>query len=170
MIYAHWGGKTCAKTYNNYKILRRVKMDINECVAYIKEKHKGQKRKQGTPYYEHPFAVAEILKEKDFGDDYYVTGLFHDLLEDTNATEDEILKLSNKEVLTAVKLLTKQKNYNIDDYINGINNHSIAKMVKLATIAKLAMAAITAIIATLATIATILTYQKTPAPLLITHY
>lgn len=106
--------------------------NMQEIKEYVKEKHKGQKRKQGTPYYEHPFTVAEILKEKGFNNDYYLTGLFHDLLEDTNATEDEILKLSNKEVLTAVKLLTKQKNYNIDDYINGINNHSIAKMVKLA--------------------------------------
>ena len=69
-------------------------MDIEILKEYVKIKHEGQKRKQGTPYYLHPFAVADILKEKGFNDDYQAAGLLHDTLEDTNATKEEILKLS----------------------------------------------------------------------------
>lgn len=98
---------------------------------FIKEKYAGQTRKQGTPYYEHPILVAEILKEKGFDYDYYVTALFHDLLEDTNATEKEIKNLSNNNILNAVKLLTKEKRYVIENYISNINRNKLAKMVKL---------------------------------------
>ena len=102
-------------------------MDIEILKEYVKIKHEGQKRKQGTPYYLHPFAVADILKEKGFNDDYQAAGLLHDTLEDTNATKEEILKLSNKGVLDTVVLLTKEK-----DYYNRIKNNDMAKMVKLA--------------------------------------
>ena len=107
-------------------------MDIEILKEYVKIKHEGQKRKQGTPYYLHPFAVADILKEKGFNDDYQAAGLLHDTLEDTNATKEEILKLSNKEVLDTVVLLTKEKGYKMQDYYNRIKNNDMAKMVKLA--------------------------------------
>lgn len=48
-------------------------MNIEECIEYIKEKHKGQKRKQGTPYYTHPLAVSNMLKEKGFSLEYQIT-------------------------------------------------------------------------------------------------
>ena len=124
-------GETAMDKYG--KVLEAViNKNIDSLISFIKEKHKGQKRKQKTPYYEHPIAVANILKEKGFSYKYYVTALFHDLLEDTNATENEILKLSNNEILDAVKLLTKKKNYSNDEYINNINNNELAKSVKLA--------------------------------------
>ena len=107
-------------------------MNIEILREYVKVKHEGQKRKQGTPYYLHPFAVADILKEKGFNDDYQAAGLLHDTLEDTNATKEEILKLSNKEVLDTVVLLTKEKGYKMQDYYNRIINNDMAKMVKLA--------------------------------------
>ena len=107
-------------------------MDIEILKEYVKIKHEGQKRKQGTPYYLHPFAVADILKEKGFNDDYQAAGLLHDTLEDTNATKEEILKLSNKGVLDTVVLLTKEKGYKMQDYYNRIINNDMAKMVKLA--------------------------------------
>ena len=100
-------------------------MDIEILKEYVKIKHEGQKRKQGTPYYLHPFAVADILKEKGFNDDYQAAGLLHD-------TKEEILKLSNKGVLDTVVLLTKEKEYKMQDYYNRIINNDMAKMVKLA--------------------------------------
>lgn len=65
-------------------------MDLIEARAFVKEKHSQQKRKQGAPYYLHPFAIAEILKNKGFSLDYQLVGLFHDLFEDTNATYQEV--------------------------------------------------------------------------------
>ena len=66
-------------------------MDFEKAIEFIKQKHNGQKRKQGTPYYTHPVAVAELLKEKGFSLEYQIAGLFHDLLEDTDATIEEII-------------------------------------------------------------------------------
>ena len=107
-------------------------MDINKCIEFMKLKHEGQLRKQGTPYYEHPLRVANMLKDKGLDLEYQVVGLFHDLLEDTNATEEEIVKLSNSNVLKAVKLVTKKKGYLMEDYISGIRSNNIALLVKLA--------------------------------------
>lgn len=59
-------------------------------------------------------------------------GLFHDLLEDTDATYEEIEKLSNARIAEAVKLLTKELGYIMQNYIERIKNNDIAKMVKLA--------------------------------------
>ena len=101
-------------------------------LAYATAKHNGQTRKEGVPYITHPIAVAEILEKKGYGEDYIIAGLFHDLLEDTDATEDEILELSNESVLCAVKLLTKQSGYNMREYIDGIKRNSIAFAVKAA--------------------------------------
>ena len=107
-------------------------MDFEKAIEFIKQKHSGQKRKQGTPYYTHPVAVAELLKEKGFSVEYQIAGLFHDLLEDTDATIEEIINLSNKDVAEAVKLVTKIEGYIMKDYIENIKMNDMAKMVKLA--------------------------------------
>lgn len=99
-------------------------------LAFASEKHGSQTRKEGTPYITHPIAVAEMLYEKGYGDEYIIAGLFHDLLEDTDATEQEIAELGGEAVLTAVKLLTKQKGYNMREYIEGIKKNPIAFAVK----------------------------------------
>ena len=106
--------------------------NIEEYEKFIKKKHEGQKRKRGTQYYFHPIEVAKKLKEKGFNETYQITGLFHDLLEDTKTTYNELLEISNKEIADAVVLLTKQKNYNMEEYIDNISKNQIAKMVKLA--------------------------------------
>ena len=107
-------------------------MTFDEYVDYIKEKHKGQYRKQGTEYYTHPVAVAKILREKGFDKDYQIVGLFHDLLEDTDTTYDELVKISNEAIAKAVVLLTKEKNYDINNYIRRIKSNDMAHAVKLA--------------------------------------
>lgn len=99
-------------------------------LVFATAKHNGQTRKEGVPYITHPIAVAEILREKGYGIDYLIAGLFHDLLEDTDATEEEILELGGESVLTAVKLLTKQTGYNMREYIEGIKRNPIAFAVK----------------------------------------
>lgn len=70
-----------------------------------------------------------MLKEQGYNEDYQMAGLFHDLLEDTDATDAEILALSNEDVLTAVRLLTKTGT-NDKNYIDDILANDIAKAVK----------------------------------------
>ncbi len=107
-------------------------MKLDNYIEYIKEKHKGQTRKQGTPYYMHPLEVSNILHKKGFSIEYQIAGLFHDLLEDTNATYEELVEISNKEIANSVKLVTKEKDYVMSEYIDRIMKNDMARMVKLA--------------------------------------
>lgn len=99
-----------------------------KALEFATEKHSGQFRKGGDPYIVHPIAVGEYVKDK--GIDYRLAGLFHDLLEDTDATEEEILSHSNEKVLEAVKLLTKTEGYVMEEYIGAIKQNDIAFAVK----------------------------------------
>ena len=103
-----------------------------EALAFATQKHNGQTRRGGLAYITHPIAVAEILESRGFDERYILAGLFHDLLEDTDARDDEILALSSKEVLIAVKLLTKQEGYVMSEYMAGIVANPIAREVKAA--------------------------------------
>ena len=105
-------------------------MNYKKCLEFTKEKHKGQYRKHGEPYYTHPLNVSNMLKEKDFSLEYQIAGLFHDLIEDTDATYAELLEYSNLEIVEAVRLVTKEPGYDMEDYINRIKKNDIAKHVK----------------------------------------
>lgn len=54
------------------------------------------------------------------------------MLEDTDSTYEEIENLSNTKIAEAVRLLTKEQGYVMQNYIERIRNNDIAKMVKLA--------------------------------------
>lgn len=108
----------------------KERIQIERAHAFAKEKHEGQTRIGGKPYISHPEAVAEIVRRQDYGVEYQITALFHDLLEDTDASEEEILELGGPEVLTAVKLLTKPKGYVMKEYVAGIRGNQMAFVVK----------------------------------------
>ena len=101
-------------------------------LEFAKAKHKGQKRIGGDDYVTHPIAVSEIVKNQGFDEIYQIAALFHDLLEDTDATEEEILKYGNRQILEAVNLLTKKKGYDMAEYINAIKQNPVAFAVKAA--------------------------------------
>ena len=105
---------------------------VQSALLFATEKHKGQKRIGGDDYITHPVAVCEIVKNQGFGCDYLITALFHDLLEDTDATEEEILAYGSPEILEAVKLLTKTEGYVMSEYIRAIKENPIAFAVKAA--------------------------------------
>ena len=105
---------------------------VKKALDFATQKHKGQKRKGGEDYITHPIAVCEMMIEKGYGEDYQITALFHDLIEDTDATEQEILSLGGEKVLSAVKLLTKYKGYDMKTYVESIKKNEIASKVKSA--------------------------------------
>ncbi len=105
---------------------------FNEALHFATKKHEGQCRIGGIPYITHPIEVANILREKGYDLDYQIAGLFHDLLEDTDATEQEIVSLGGTDVLEAVKLVTKYEGYVMTDYIAGIKENPMAAAVKAA--------------------------------------
>ena len=101
-------------------------------LTFATQKHAGQMRIGGAPYITHPIAVAQIVRDWGYGAKYQLTALFHDLLEDTDATEAEIIKLGGSTVCQAVKRLTKTPGYQMDTYIGEIKKNKIARVVKAA--------------------------------------
>ena len=65
---------------------------IDQAVEYAQEKHKNQKRKDGSPYIIHPLAVAEIIAEIGLDLDAILGALLHDCIEDTDASHDDIAR------------------------------------------------------------------------------
>lgn len=107
-------------------------LDLKKAFRFAEEKHEGQFRIGGEKYITHPASVAEMVAEWGYGAEYRIAALFHDLLEDTDAKESEILALSNENVLAAVKVLTKPKPCNMADYVAKIRKNKIAFVVKTA--------------------------------------
>jgi GTP pyrophosphokinase len=105
---------------------------LKSAEMFMIDKHGNQLRKSGEPYYIHPLWVSKMLGSYDFNVDYQITGLFHDLLEDTDATVDEIKSYGNADIAHAVQLLTKVKGYIMSQYIYNICQNDMAKMTKLA--------------------------------------
>lgn len=112
--------------------LKEEKLLYDRALELAEKKHAGQTRTGGDPYVTHPVAVAQKLRECGYGAEYTVTGLFHDLLEDTDATEQEILEIGGERVLKAVKLLTKTRGYDMNAYIAEIKKDPVARAVKAA--------------------------------------
>ena len=80
---------------------------VLQACAYAKEKHEGQTRASGEPYYTHPVEVAMILADMQLDQDTIVTAILHDTVEDTSATLDELEKLFGKNVATLVNGVSK---------------------------------------------------------------
>ncbi len=74
---------------------------------FARDAHKGQKRASGEEYFTHPCAVAEILIA--LGMDYTTVSaaFLHDVIEDTPATEEDILREFGQEILILVTGVTK---------------------------------------------------------------
>ena len=80
---------------------------VDRAVEYANDKHKQQKRKDGSPYIIHPLAVAEIVTEMGLDMDAILGALLHDCIEDTDASHEEIEKLFGQTVAELVEGVTK---------------------------------------------------------------
>ena len=80
---------------------------IDRAVEYAREKHKDQKRKDGSPYIIHPLAVAEIVAEMGLDVDAILGALLHDCIEDTDASYDEIARIFGNTAAELVEGVTK---------------------------------------------------------------
>jgi GTP pyrophosphokinase len=74
---------------------------------FSSEAHFSQKRVEGSPYIEHPVAVASILADMKMDIATIAAGLLHDTIEDTNTTVKDIKDLFGEEVAFIVEALTK---------------------------------------------------------------
>ena len=80
---------------------------IHEAYDFAYKAHESQVRKTGEPYINHPTAVAKILLDFDCDTDTIVAALFHDIIEDTEYTYDDIKRKFGVEVAELVEGVTK---------------------------------------------------------------
>lgn len=80
---------------------------IEDAYAYACKKHEGQFRKSGEPYIHHPIEVAYILASLQSGPATIASGLLHDVVEDTDATIEDIERMFGEDVAKIVDSLTK---------------------------------------------------------------
>ena len=115
---------------------------------YIDEKSMLNTIKDDINYYlsketvEHSFRVANNCYNNLFQFKFYLIGLLHDLIEDTDLTindlkvkyKDMFIHFQNEQfavdVLDAVNSLTRRKDEKYFDYINRIKLHEDARKVK----------------------------------------
>ena len=89
--------------------------------------HQGQMSESGIPYVMHPIWVADHLdSELD-----KIVGYLHDILEDTDVSEEEIEKEFGSNVLEILKILTKQNGEDYLTYIDRVRQNDVASRVKI---------------------------------------
>ena len=71
--------------------------------------HKEQKRKSGEPFIIHPVAVASMLVDMDMDMPSVISGMLHDVVEDTSVTIEEIREMFGEEIAYLVDGVTKLK-------------------------------------------------------------
>ncbi|MEN9874316.1 MAG: hypothetical protein RL186_1213, partial [Pseudomonadota bacterium] len=103
------------RVLRQYELIERIRVydpdvdedKINRAYIFAMQRHGGQLRASGDPYFAHPIEVAGILTELRLDSSSIITGLLHDTVEDTTATLDEIEKLFGAEVASLVDGVTK---------------------------------------------------------------
>jgi GTP diphosphokinase / guanosine-3',5'-bis(diphosphate) 3'-diphosphatase len=81
--------------------------EIRKAYAYAEQMHEGQRRKNDENYIVHPVSVALILARITVDTPTLVSALLHDVLEDTDATPEEIKSQFGLDVLKIVEGVTK---------------------------------------------------------------
>ena len=61
---------------------------LRRAYLFSARQHRGQTRQSGEPYLVHPLEVANILTELKLDPTCVVTGLLHDIVEDTDTSAD----------------------------------------------------------------------------------
>ena len=110
---------------------------LNQAIAYASKKHLNQLDRSKRPYILHPLKV--MYKCRTLDDEINCAAILHDVLEDTDATEEDLKKIGmTDEVIHILKLLTytgrKHNDADYWDYIKIIYEHPKAKLIKMSDI------------------------------------
>lgn len=108
---------------------------VEGAIRFATWAHDGQLDKQGRPYILHPLRVGARLFE--FGDEHVITGLLHDVVEDTLHSLDDLSALgADPSIIAALDLLTRtDKREPYVDYILRVCTSDLAGWVKASDVA-----------------------------------
>ena len=80
---------------------------FRKAYVFAKQAHEGQQRLSGEPYFLHPYEVASILADLGMDITTVVAGLFHDIVEDTPVTLEQIQSEFGEDIARLVDGVTK---------------------------------------------------------------
>ena len=104
---------------------------LRECVLFAIEKHKGQKRNYSdTDFVVHSIRVMtqmDTFEEK-------IVAVLHDVVEDTDATIQDIRFLAGDAISDKVDILTHKNGTSYIEYIKEVSVDEICTKVKIADI------------------------------------
>jgi GTP pyrophosphokinase len=86
---------------------------LRDAYIFAAEHHKHQLRNSGEPYMTHPVQVAHVLADMQMDMVCFLTGLLHDVVEDTSVTVEEVQKRFGAEVARCVDGVTKLSKLNL---------------------------------------------------------
>ena len=95
------------KKHNKRKVDTKL---IMKAYNFAEEKHHNQYRKSGESYIIHPLNVAYILAQIGLDDNTICAALLHDVVEDTDVTNEDIKKQFGEEIAEMVAGVTKLSN------------------------------------------------------------
>ncbi len=81
--------------------------EIDKAYEWARASHEGQFRFSGQPYIIHPIAVAQILADYGMDKGSIIAALLHDIVEDTDATIEDVTERFGSEIASIVDGLTK---------------------------------------------------------------
>ncbi len=104
---------------------------ITDAYGFAAGHHRSQTDKSGQPYVRHCIRVAFAVK--DLGPEYELVGLFHDIVEDTDCTLDQVRAGWGDVVAAGVEAMTVREGEDyLGQYIPRVLSNDHARAVKLA--------------------------------------
>ncbi len=97
-------------------ISEKAVRDIDHAFAVADQAHFQQRRASGEPYIIHPIAVATIIAQMRLDAESIQAALLHDVVEDTNLTDDDLEKMFGARVRELVEGVTKLDKLRFHDY------------------------------------------------------
>ena len=80
---------------------------LEEAFAFACEAHEGQRRRSGEDFVVHPVGVARIVGEMRLDTDTVAAAILHDVVEDTNASNETLIDAFGEDVAELVEGVTK---------------------------------------------------------------
>lgn len=97
-----------------------------KAVDYCVRLHDGQFRKSGEPYAIHPILVCSFVAHMGADESMLIASLLHDVVEDTECSEDEVKFEFGQEVMNLVRGLTKIVAIRENELVSSNSNEKLA--------------------------------------------
>lgn len=109
---------------------------VERAIVLAVHAHKGQKRKDGSPYIHHPLAVMAAFRDEagPVGDVLRAAAVLHDVVEDCGITIGSIVANIDPEVGEIVDRLSRRPEELYADYVVRAAANDLARRVKIADV------------------------------------